>query len=593
MQKTDLASWTDKPILLCLWTALAIVPLTAIVSDFLIPQVYLNPLLLKTLALRLIALALILGWSVKRFFSVHPLKKYTPLNIPISFYLTVAFLSTTFSVLPRISFYGERASFNGFLSVLIAMIFLLIASSEMPKRVDVLIKGLLTSTAVIASLGIAERLSLFPSSSAQTLGRTEATFSSPIAFGAFLALVFPIVSVLLFQSALPFKLLRGVFIWLLVLLALGLTGTLSAWLASLSGLGFFFVSRRTLVGRTDNKIAAWMLITLLLAFLLIIFLFGSDSLEGKINSLKGRLIIWRIALQITRDFPLLGAGQDTFLFISPRYQTPDWQSIAPIPSSTRFAHNQLLQTSAASGLIGFLSLLYLIILFFWYSLKKLPQLSVNTAHKTTALLSGAFAFLVYSLLGWSDFDVSVIFWIVIGLTCCLLRSPEQESSSDLLVRRRHLKPNSFRFACAAIFLMIMLVSTWTALRPILADNYFYQSLKSDPLRSRVKAENLLKKAIDLNPTEWRYRLLLARFYSLPPAQLTDLEKARQELELSLQSNPYDYDGIDLMLQVLTEEKKQGRNNSSEINRYQLRGQSVYPLHPSFQLSTKDWDKRKK
>ena len=67
---------------------------------------------------------------------------------------------------------------------------------------------------------------------------------------------------------------------------------------------------------------------------------------------RGRLELWRLALAMWRDHPLLGVGPDNFRRLHPAYG--GWLGAGNFPMS---AHNQLLETAATTGTLGLLALL--------------------------------------------------------------------------------------------------------------------------------------------------------------------------------------------------------------------------------------------
>ncbi len=96
---------------------------------------------------------------------------------------------------------------------------------------------------------------------------------------------------------------------------------------------------------------------------------------------RGRAQLWRIALAMWRDRPLLGVGPDNFRRLHPAYG--GWLGAGNFPMS---AHNQLLETAATTGALGLLALLGTI------------GLSVRAAHVARAGPLAAPAAIVLALL---------------------------------------------------------------------------------------------------------------------------------------------------------------------------------------------------
>jgi O-antigen ligase len=72
---------------------------------------------------------------------------------------------------------------------------------------------------------------------------------------------------------------------------------------------------------------------------------------------RGRLELWRLAIAMWRDHPLLGVGPDNFRRLHPQYG--GWLGAGNFPMS---AHNQLLESAATTGLVGLLALAGTIVL---------------------------------------------------------------------------------------------------------------------------------------------------------------------------------------------------------------------------------------
>jgi O-antigen ligase len=138
-------------------------------------------------------------------------------------------------------------------------------------------------------------------------------------------------------------------------LALVLTWSRGAWAAAAIGLGMLFVASRP---RRWYALAA-IAITLVLAapFLSVRYAWHVDRLrdlappEGQFS----RLTLWRSAIGMLADRPLVGTGLATFQFAYERYRKP-LGSVADAP----FAHNLFLNFAVELGVLGLAALLLLL-----------------------------------------------------------------------------------------------------------------------------------------------------------------------------------------------------------------------------------------
>lgn len=81
---------------------------------------------------------------------------------------------------------------------------------------------------------------------------------------------------------------------------------------------------------------------------------------------QDRIFLFRSALRIFGDHPVLGTGLNTFSLVYPAYRSPDASlltahGIVPDPSTKPFAHNILLNMAAEGGTLGLLSFVAIVI----------------------------------------------------------------------------------------------------------------------------------------------------------------------------------------------------------------------------------------
>jgi len=101
---------------------------------------------------------------------------------------------------------------------------------------------------------------------------------------------------------------------------------------------------------------------------------------------RGRLELWRLALAMWRDHPLLGVGADNFRRLHPQYG--GWLGAGNVPMS---AHNQLLESAATTGTLGLLALVGTIVFSARAALRSLRRDRGEAAAVVLGLLA---AFLV-------------------------------------------------------------------------------------------------------------------------------------------------------------------------------------------------------
>ncbi|MEO6457322.1 MAG: O-antigen ligase family protein [Chloroflexia bacterium] len=143
------------------------------------------------------------------------------------------------------------------------------------------------------------------------------------------------------------------------------------------------------------------------------------DLSGSENTGVARFRIWSAAINILRDHPFTGIGQDQFIRQDPVYEVPSSRFFI-----TSHPHNLIFDFWLRLGLPGLLWMFAVLVYFFWEALRLWRQ-HVGTA--LGALLLGLIAsmitFVVHGLLDMAYFtmDLAVTFWLTVGLIVLVKR----------------------------------------------------------------------------------------------------------------------------------------------------------------------------
>lgn len=112
---------------------------------------------------------------------------------------------------------------------------------------------------------------------------------------------------------------------------------------------------------------------------------------GQEDVSSGRLHFWSVALQIFKDYPILGAGLDSFGTAFPRYDT--WNGSFRVEQ----AHNEYLQILADAGILGFACVAAFIFLLFKQGVQRIvAEHSHFRRSVVIGSLAGCFGVLVHS-----------------------------------------------------------------------------------------------------------------------------------------------------------------------------------------------------
>jgi hypothetical protein len=136
--------------------------------------------------------------------------------------------------------------------------------------------------------------------------------------------------------------------------------------------------------------------------------YGRKAVDKGIKTWGARVGYWKAAVEIGKDYPLLGSGPGTFSVMYPRYKNLE-------DEDTRLVHNNYLQMWSDSGVLGFVSFFLWfpgsLAIWWWRNRNIPPQQRVVS----TLIWCGCLAFALHSLV---DFDLYLLSnsWPIFVLT---------------------------------------------------------------------------------------------------------------------------------------------------------------------------------
>jgi len=280
----------------------------------------------------------------------------------------------------------------------------------------------LTVGAVVISLyGLYEYIIGF---GLQIAGRLDSIFVSPNYLGLYLApiclLIFGLIIYDRASQASEKIFLSASLIILLV--SIYLTESYSSWLALIVGLVFlwFYLPKRRLK-------FILLIVGLIVLCPLMIYQAGTSRFRHydafwQISSKDTRMLIWQAALSTGINQPILGAGLGGFRFAYQDYI----KTLPKLPPEREapFPHNLYLTLWLETGLLGLVSFLWLMIIFFSQLFKKEQNHAPN--YLNIIIAAGLLAILVHGLTDTPYFknDLALLFWFLI----CLKLSSEQNNT---------------------------------------------------------------------------------------------------------------------------------------------------------------------
>ena len=365
--------------------------------------------------------------------------KKTSLTVPLLLYTAAFTLSTLFSIDFTRSLKGDVFRCEGLYTLLayVSLVFLFINQVNTQELARKLFIGLIVSSVLVSLYGLFQYFYFDPTAHfimkylparvgiASTIGNSNF-------LGKFLVLVIPLVlSFYLHENTFMMRFL--LFAALLVCLAaLVLTFTRASWLSMVLGFALFlFLAFRNNLLKVKKR--RFIILGILLAGAILFlnsyraensFLSGGRVYERIMSvfndkqsqGVATRLFVWKRALPLIMEKPLLGYGAETFEIAFRKDNIEYIKTFNDYVSIDR-AHNNYIDNAFSHGFIGLGAYLSVIIAFLMYMFKMLKNAGDNY-HKLlyVGILSGYCGYLFNDMFIFSVASVSPTFWSLMGLS---------------------------------------------------------------------------------------------------------------------------------------------------------------------------------
>ena len=244
---------------------------------------------------------------------------------------------------------------------------------------------------------------------------------TPTFYGSFMLIQLPMLIFIAQLDFLPpnWKVL-AIITALLTLICLILSMTRGAWLAFI-GVAIIFFAIQKEYRKLTTKIFAGLAIIFLIAALI------SPKIQDRIATLTDknfqsnteRVLMWKSATEIFKDYPLYGVGQKMFFkAYNEQYISPEAKKKPDIIGrGYTQPHNNLLNAASEGGIIGLASFIGLYSYFFWKFFTQFKR------EKNFAFGAGLTAFLILAglqLEGLTDTNIIQVpimreFWLLAGI----------------------------------------------------------------------------------------------------------------------------------------------------------------------------------
>ena len=364
------------------------------------------------------------------------LRTNNPLALPVLIYTAAYALATVTSIDPRLSFWGSRDNLQGVMTVLIVVVFFLLIANALRTReqLDRMTTALLLGSIPVAVYGLSQYLGLDPlnwitdsvSPVLSTMGRSNF-------LGSYLAMVIPFTLARIVIRRGGGAALRYTLVLVLQVTCLLPTLARGAWLGFLGGsLVFLWLLAR--------RWRSWALLAIsIMALLIGTWLFASMNniglpqcairktanvsqgsepsfVELRTASVEARITIWKSTLSLILARWLLGYGPETFAAVFSSHYPPELARFEGPDVMVDDPHNLILDQLAATGIVGLLAFLCVIVGFYRITLGTFSRgIDRPTEATLAAILGSATAFLIQAQFNPDVIVLVAFFWLVLAL----------------------------------------------------------------------------------------------------------------------------------------------------------------------------------
>ena len=454
-------------------------------------------LLFARLIVLVLALLLIAQWTVARKIGI----KRTPLDLPLLAFIASAVLSALVGVNLNISLFGFYTRYDGVLTLVTyaALFWLAVQSIADGDDARTLLRAMLAGAYLVSAIAIAQYT--IDVVTGQPGPRAYGTLGNPNVLGSYLVMLAPVAYYELKTARSLSARILYVNVLAVMVLALVLSGSHSAWLGLAAAAGVLVVAQQVVPLRTR----VWQALAggagLVVAAATLRFAVSGTS------DVSQRAHIWRDTLSLIASRPVFGYGPDTFGLVYPAFQSGKWVIYLQIDK----AHSEPLQVAATQGLVGLAVwgwLLAAFVLAFWRG--RHPD-------GAAPLFAGWLGYQVVLLVNFTALSSAFPFWIFAA--AAVVRCG---ATSQLTVAPVRGRWPAVVGAAAAAGLVALAVPA--LLMPYWADSRLQHAVEADQAQDAATAVADMAAARGLAPQESTY----AQYAAGLAYQKQDLEGARAD-----------------------------------------------------------------
>ncbi len=229
---------------------------------------------------------------------------------------------------------------------------------------------------------------------------------------------------------------------------------------------------------------------------------------GGTQTAKIRTIVWTGSINIFKHYPIFGTGLETFGYSYYLFRPVEHNLTAEWDYLYNKAHNEYLNYLSTTGSFGFLSYLFLILLFEFVAIKIIVKSEWTTGRfLSLGLLSGTNSYLLQNFFGFSVVPIALLFFLFPALFFVINQTfVKKEVTIFSAAKFKFLRSKlglvslSLMVGIFSVYLSSVVISMW------LSDYFYNNSLSSTNYQTSIRQ---LRVATKLTPGEPIYKTELA------------------------------------------------------------------------------------
>jgi O-antigen ligase len=385
-------------------------------------------------------------------------KEYRPrlsfLSGALLVFLAILGLADSFGIFPHKAFWSNYERMEGFITFLHLGVYFFILSSVMKSKKEWLkfLNVFVLAGALVAFYGLFQKFGWVEVLQPGFKVRPVSTIGNASYFAAYLILISTLAFYLRFEKeSFGLASYRRLFNYLYVAVAVislvivYISGTRGAFVGVFAGALVFILIYLWLV-RKDASVPA-RLKKILIGLILVVILvpFGLVTLKDtqfvksspllsryatiSVSEGQSRFLIWDMAVKGFKERPILGWGQEGFMYVFSKYYNPKMFNQEPWFDRT---HNIIFDWLISAGILGLLSYLSILVGAF-YVLVKLFKRNLLSRKGFLIFVSGIIAYFIQNLFVFDNLNTYLVFFAILAY----LNSSNFDNAGEEVAKRNN------------------------------------------------------------------------------------------------------------------------------------------------------------